>query len=74
MMHTNHQSRRQGLIATFVAILVAIIIASMLGFDLRKIIESDLVQKNFIYLRDLAAWVWNGIGTLGESIRSPFAK
>ena len=40
-------------------ILIAVIVLSMLGFDLQKIIASDLVQKNFAYLRSAAEALWN---------------
>jgi len=58
-MFINHQNKKQGIIKTIVIVLIAVIILSMLGFDLQKIVASDLVQKNFAYLRDAATALWN---------------
>lgn len=47
----------RGFIGIIVIIVIAIILLSYLGFDLKKIFMSDLVQKNFGY-------VWGFIKTL----------
>lgn len=50
---------KKGIIGTIVVIIVAIIILSYLGFDLKKIIASDMVQKNFAYLMDMLRSLWS---------------
>lgn len=59
MRNNPYNNKKGGLIQTIVIILIAVIILSMLGFDLQKIVASDLVQKNFAYLRDAAVALWN---------------
>ena len=54
-----HNDTKQGFIQAIVIILIVVIILSMLGFDLQKIVASDMVQKNFSYLRDAALSLWN---------------
>ncbi len=46
--------QKGGLIKTILIIVIAIAILSYLGFDLKKIFESDQSKSNFSY-------VWNGI-------------
>lgn len=55
----NTLNKRQGIIKTIFLIIVAVIVLSYLGFDLKKIMTSDLVQKNFTYLSETAKAVWS---------------
>ena len=54
-----HNDKKQGFVQTIVIILIVVIVLSMLGFDLQKIVASDMVQKNFSYLRDAALSFWD---------------
>ena len=49
----------RGLIQWIVIVLIAVIVLSFFGFDLRSIIESDLTQNNIGYLWGLGVMVWN---------------
>ncbi len=49
----------RGLISWLVIILIAVIVLSFFGFDLKSIIESDLTQNNLGYLWGLGVMVWN---------------
>ena len=49
----------RGLIKWVVIILIAVIVLSFFGFDLRSIIESDLTKNNIGYLWGLGVMVWN---------------
>jgi len=50
---------KRGLIKWIIIILIAVIILSYFGFDLRAIIESDATQGNLGYLWGLGVTVWN---------------
>jgi len=50
---------KRGLIQWIVIILIAVIVLSYFGFDLRAIIESDRTQNNLGYLWGLGVTVWN---------------
>ena len=64
---------RSGFVRWIILIVIAIIVLSYLGFDLRTIVEDDLTQDNigyvwgFVllvwedYLRDPVLWTWNNI-------------
>ena len=49
----------KGLIKWIIIILIAVIVLSFFGFDLRTIIESDLTQNNLGYLWGIGVTVWN---------------
>jgi len=57
MMEFKNDNR--GLIKWVVIILIAVIVLSFFGFDLRSIIESDLTKNNIGYLWGLGVMVWN---------------
>jgi hypothetical protein len=50
----------QGLVRTVILIVVAIIVLSFFGFNLRSIVESDLTQDNLGYAKELVVRVWEG--------------
>lgn len=56
----NQLQRDRGFIGMIVLIVIAIVILSYLGFDLKKIFTSDSVQKNFSYVTDVIKDVWSG--------------
>lgn len=49
----------RGFIKLIVIIVVAIIILSYLGFDLKKTVTSDLTQKNFGYVWGFVKNLWS---------------
>jgi len=55
----NFQNNEKGFIKWLVIILIAVIILSYFGFNLRAIVESDLTQNNLGYLWGLGVTVWN---------------
>ena len=55
----NSMKKNRGFIGIIVLIVVAIIILSYLGFDLKKIFTSDLTQKNFSYITSFIKGVWS---------------
>ena len=57
MMKFKHDKR--GLIQWIIIILIAVIVLSYFGFDLRAIIESERTQNNLGYLWGLGVTVWN---------------
>ncbi|MEI6479898.1 MAG: hypothetical protein WCO12_00025 [bacterium] len=56
---TYKNKNNQGFIGIIVLIVVAIVILSYLGFDLRKIFTSDMVQKNFSYVFGFIKNIWS---------------
>ncbi len=57
MMKFKNDNR--GLIKWIILIVIAVIVLSYFGFDLRAIIESDRTQNNLGYLWGLGVTVWN---------------
>jgi len=55
----NFQNSEKGFIKWLIIILIAVIILSYFGFNLRAIVESDLTQNNLGYLWGLGVTVWN---------------
>ena len=55
----NSMKKNRGFIGIIVLIVVAIIILSYLGFDLKKIFTSDLTQKNFSYVTSFVKDIWS---------------
>lgn len=51
--------KKRGIIKTVVLVLIAVIVLSLLGFDLQKIMASDLVRRNLTYVWDFVSTVWN---------------
>ncbi|MCC7004927.1 hypothetical protein IT397_03355 [Candidatus Nomurabacteria bacterium] len=51
-------NQKRGLVGTIVVIIVAIIVLSYLGFDLRKIFQSEYMQSNFSYIGEILRKVW----------------
>ena len=56
-MKTNTYNR--GLIKMIIVIIIAIIILSYYGFDLKNIITSDQVQKNLSYVWGFVVALWD---------------
>ena len=52
-------SKKQGLIKMLLLIIIAIIIVSVLGFDIRAAIEHPQTQENFSYLAQFMIDLWN---------------
>jgi len=50
---------KRGLIQWLVIVLIAVLVLSYFGFDLRAIIESEGTQGNLGYLWGLGVTVWN---------------
>ncbi len=57
-MSKNNLKTNRGFIKLIIIIIVAIIILSYLGFDLKKLFTSDLVSKNFTYVWGLISNLW----------------
>ena len=55
----NFKNKKGGFTSWIILILIAVIVLSYLGFDLRAIIESDETQNNLGYLWGLGVMVWN---------------
>ncbi len=51
--------RNQGLIRTVIIVVIAIIVLSFFGFNLRAIVESDLTQSNLGYAKELVVGLWD---------------
>lgn len=51
---------KKGFIGIIVLVIVAIIFLSYLGFDLKKIFTSAMVQKNFSYVTEFLKTLWAG--------------
>lgn len=51
--------RNQGLIKLIILIIVAVVILSYFGFDLKSILTSDLIKNNFGFLWDGLKTIWN---------------
>ncbi len=47
------------MIKTIIVLVILIAILGYFGFDLKKIFESDLVQKNFSYVWQGILYIWN---------------
>ena len=54
----NTSQRNNGFIRFVIIIIIAIIILSYLGFDIRKIMTSDMVKNNFSYVWNFIKTVW----------------
>ncbi|MFA7252802.1 MAG: hypothetical protein WC027_03010 [Candidatus Paceibacterota bacterium] len=51
-------NKQQGLIGTIILIVIAIIILSYFGVDLKRLWTSDQVQKNLGYVWNLIVKIW----------------
>ena len=54
-----HPRTKQGLIRTIVVLVIAVIIISVLGFDIRASVENPQTQANFSFLGQFIADIWN---------------
>ncbi len=55
----NYKNKNKGLIKWIFLIIIAIIILSYLGFDLRSIVEADETQNNLNYVWGGVVMVWD---------------
>ena len=55
----NFKNDNRGVIKWIFLILIAIIVLSYFGFDLRAIVESDRTQNNLGYVWGIGVTVWN---------------
>ncbi|MFW5853077.1 MAG: hypothetical protein ACOCU8_00360 [Patescibacteria group bacterium] len=53
-----NSSQQSGFIKLIVIIVVIVIILSWIGFDLRQLMESELVKNNFQYLKEVLLVIW----------------
>ncbi len=51
----------QGFIKWIVLIVIAVVILSILGIDIKQAIESPTAQHNFSYLTQACLWVWDHV-------------
>ena len=54
-----HPGTKQGLIRTILVIVVAVVVISVLGFDIRAAMEHPQTQANFSFLGQFIADIWN---------------
>ncbi len=54
----NHTNKQRGFIKWILIIIIAVIILSYFGFDLRTIVESPETQGNLGYVWSIVAGVW----------------
>jgi len=52
-------NKKSGFIKLIIIIVIAIIVLSWYGFDLKKVVESDQVQANLHYVWDHIVSFWN---------------
>ncbi len=50
----------RGLVRTIILIVIALLILSYFGFNIRAIVNSPVGQENFSYAQELMLKVWNG--------------
>lgn len=55
----NRISTQTGLVKTIIVIIVALLILSYFGFNLRSLINSPTTQDNFSYVKNFTVKVWN---------------
>jgi len=55
----SYMKTNQGFIKWIIIIVIALIILSYYGFDVREAIESPTTQKNFNYVQQIVWNVWN---------------
>lgn len=49
----------QGLVKWVVLVVIAVIILSILGIDIRRAVESPTTRENFSYLTQIILWIWD---------------
>jgi hypothetical protein len=52
-------NKQQGIIKLIVLIIIGILILSYFRVDIRRIVESDIAQKNLNYVWGLVQYVWH---------------
>lgn len=51
--------KEQGFIRTIIIVIIAILVVSFLGVDIKKVIDSPTTQHNFSYVTQAVLYVWN---------------
>lgn len=51
--------KERGFLKFVILVIIAIVILSYFGFDLRKIFEADATKSNFSYVWGWISYVWN---------------
>ena len=54
----NKKTRGGGLIKTILVIAVIVVALGFFGFDIEAIIKTPLVQKNLLFVTNIATYVW----------------
>ena len=49
----------RGLVRTLVVILIALLLLSYFGLNIRSIVDSETIQENWAFVRELAVNVWS---------------
>lgn len=70
-----NKQRGIGLIGLLIIIVIIVLILSYYGVNLRGIVEADLTQENFAYLRAISADFWQAqivplLGYLGQAFNN----
>lgn len=59
MKFSSFQNPQGGLIKTIVLVVIALLILSYLGFNLRALVTSPTTTDNFGYVKEATLYVWN---------------
>ncbi|OJI08435.1 hypothetical protein BK005_00800 [bacterium CG10_37_50] len=63
--------KQQGIIKLIILIIIAVLILSYWGINLRQVAESDIGRANFSYLADLLTQGWSYLGHWWATFISP---
>lgn len=58
MSNISKNASRGGFVKLIISIVIALIVLSYFGFDLRKVIEAPQTQENLAYFWDLLKTIW----------------
>ncbi len=59
MNQSSHNQNNRGFIKYIIIIIIAILILSYFGFNIKSIAESDTSKSNFSYVWGWISYVWN---------------
>ncbi|MEK7091586.1 MAG: hypothetical protein AAB900_01225 [Patescibacteria group bacterium] len=62
---------QQGIIKLIILIIIAVLLLSYWGINLRQVAESNTGRANFGYLADLVGQAWSYLGYLWTSFVTP---
>ena len=54
-------NKKRGFIKMIIIIVIALIVLGALGFNIKDIMNSDMVQSNLHYAWNLALMIWNNL-------------